>query len=597
MSKSQQQPGRFAEVEYCLQSYFNSHVVPIMRSVKDEIGKKQVEELGTYSTSVPGIVRSFANGMAGMPDDTMQFLRLTGEWNSKTAEDYVEMCGERIASDTDITHDLILLADEWRKALVEEIGRERYDSLSEKLGADLALAYVDYRMEQMMINRMVADRMPRSSLEYIFQKGADNSLFGLSRSILKSPLEQDIEARAEAAYQPSQGEQLAGKAVAFGADTIATGGFSSWSTLLNLAGTEVVFTGIEHYLERKDAKAPTLTVEDCISRSVFGSERNVFSDFRKQSSTIVSYQNPYILEINKKLNQEMGILTEKPFWADWAEENERRKNDWLWTGHGPSADGTSDRYKDVPSIIAPGHEEEYLAMQTQEPKRERATEQTEISDKQEQELPEAENNITGQKSPEQTSPENHTNGWDGLFKTFGLDGIDNTGQNLGYVISMLPDFLFGLFNGKNQSVGIKDCLLPVASVLMGLFVKNPLLKLALIGIGGTNLLNKAGHEAIGRKETESPQLYKSYADEPLSPRLSNPVLQGNSLFLEIDRMPCCVRLPGTVVEAYTTGHLPLNTLANAVLAKHDATESAARENYRIAEEEQREYRERSVGIK
>lgn len=46
-----------------------------------------------------------------------------------------------------------------------------------------------------------------------------------------------------------------------------------------------------------------MTVEDCISRSVFGSERNVFADFRTQSKEIKSYENPYILSLNEQLDK------------------------------------------------------------------------------------------------------------------------------------------------------------------------------------------------------------------------------------------------------------------------------------------------------
>ena len=63
-----------------------------------------------------------------MPDQHAPTPAATGEWNSKTAEDYVEMCRERIAGNEDIASDLTLLAGEWRNAVVAEIGRERYDS-------------------------------------------------------------------------------------------------------------------------------------------------------------------------------------------------------------------------------------------------------------------------------------------------------------------------------------------------------------------------------------------------------------------------------------------------------------------------------------
>ena len=152
-------------MEYCLQKYFDTYMTPVMREVKSGLEKKQAEEIGEFASSPAGLLRSFTGGVTGMPDDTVQYLRLTGEWNSKTAEDYVAMCRKRIAGDKGLASDLALLAGEWRNAVVAEIGRERYDGLSKKLGCDLAFAYVDYRVEQMMIDRMVADRMPKSSVE------------------------------------------------------------------------------------------------------------------------------------------------------------------------------------------------------------------------------------------------------------------------------------------------------------------------------------------------------------------------------------------------------------------------------------------------
>ena len=210
MSKEIQHSERFAEVEYCLQSYFDTHFVPVMRSVKDFLGKKSVWIFGGDDLSY---LRSFAAGATGMPDNTLQYLRLTGEWNSKTAEDYVEMCRERIAGNKDFTSDLALLAHEWREAVVAEIGREQYDKLSARLGGDLAYAYLDYRVEQMMVDRMVKEQMPKSSVEYVLRKGMEGSLFGFADSLMRSPLQQEIDARGEAAYNPSTGEKWAGRGV------------------------------------------------------------------------------------------------------------------------------------------------------------------------------------------------------------------------------------------------------------------------------------------------------------------------------------------------------------------------------------------------
>ena len=69
----------------------------------------------------------------------------------------------------------------------------------------------------------------------------------------------------------------------------------------------------------------------------------------------------------------------------------------------------------------------------------------------------------------------------------------------------------------------------------------------------------------GNRETE----YKRYPDEPLNPRIVNPVLQGCTLVATIDHVPCTVQLSPVVADAYRKGALPLNTLANAVLAQSD----------------------------
>lgn len=61
---------------------------------------------------------------------------------------------------------------------------------------------------------------------------------------------------------------------------------------------------------------------------------------------------------------------------------------------------------------------------------------------------------------------------------------------------MLPDMIIGMFTGKTPNLKLQDNLMPLAAIVGGMFVKNPLLKLLLIGFGGANILNKAGHAAI-----------------------------------------------------------------------------------------------------
>ena len=202
-----------------------------------------------------------------------------------------------------------------------------------------------------------------------------------------------------------------------------------------------------------------------------------------------------------------------------------------------------------------------------------------------------------EKTREEPLVQANTNGWSGLLGTLGLEGLGDITGNLGYVMAMLPDILLGAFTGKTQSLRFGDNLLPIASIVAGLFVRNPLLKMLLVGLGGANLLNKAGHEALGRPMPSAAEYtdkqYRRYSDEPLNPRIVNPVLQGSTLIATIDRMPCTIQLTPTVAEAYRAGALPLNTLANAVLAKSDQLRHIASQNY---DDGQRETIVRTRGI-
>ena len=184
---------RFAEIERLMGDYFGCHLAPVMGRVQRDLSNRQADEMRAYSNSTAGILRSLAT--ANMPgDDPYATLKITGKWNSKTTEDYLAMCKEAIVGNKDMQRDLAVMAEEWRKAVVTEIGRERYDALSKQLGCDLAYAYIDHRMEQLMIEKMVKDRMPTSSADYIIRKAAQSSLFGLPYELNKSPLAAEIEA-------------------------------------------------------------------------------------------------------------------------------------------------------------------------------------------------------------------------------------------------------------------------------------------------------------------------------------------------------------------------------------------------------------------
>ena len=569
---------RFAELEYCLQSYFDGKLVPMMKQVQDTLANKKVDEKGRYQSSLAGIFAS-ANPYA---DNTDYVLKHTGKWNSKTTEDYLAMCNQKIWKDKTIVKDLATIAGEWRNAVVKEIGRSKYDALSKAYGEDLAYAYIAQRMENLMIGKLVKDNTPKSTMDYILRKAAQDSIWGLQEELMKSPLTAEIEARGEKAYKPSKTEKFAGKATASVVDAVTMGGIGSWKSLATFVGSEMA---LGYALDTKKGNTEhrkEQAMELSISKGVFGQSGNAFAGFRSQAKKVNATDNGYLKCINSKLNNKIHIPQKaitRMAWTDnsykfpFLQEQEKRNN---------------PKYKDVPLIVSPGKEDAYLKDKAKNEAAKVAEAERIIKEKNEAETLQEDTEQQQSKDTQQEQPErDNSNGWDGLLKKFGLDGFSDIGNNLGYVIAMLPDILVGMFTGKTQSLGLKDNMMPIAAVLAGMFVKNPLLKMTLIGMGGANLLNKAGHEALANKQEGNVALgsntnavrYKSYPDEPLNPRIANPVLQGNCLVATIDRVPYTIQLPEHVVGAYQAGALPLNTLANAVLAKNDQMRQVAGRSY------------------
>ena len=181
-----------------------------------------------------------------------------------------------------------------------------------------------------------------------------------------------------------------------------------------------------------------------------------------------------------------------------------------------------------------------------------------------------------------------TAGWGNALEQMGLNGFSDVSKNMGYVLAMLPDMLIGMFTGKNPDMKLGDNWMPLASIVAGMFVKSPLLKLFLMGFGGANLLSNAGHAALkqGYAKTNKTVTYKTYSDEPLNQRIANPVMKGSSMVATIDGKPMVINISDNAVDAYERGNVPLNTLANAVLRKYDESNALASRNYELQHQEE-----------
>ena len=473
---------------------FRTKVLPIMDKVMADLRHKQLEEIGRHTSSLSYIMAGAAGPDGGMSAQaaSLDSLRYTGKWNSKHTEDYIKM-----------------VKDELKKQKIT----------------------VTPEIEKMMIDKMIKDEVPKSSIEYIMRKAATNTIFYLPQALNKSPLENHISEQAEKRYNPSGVEKGAGYALGATADFLTMGGFGgSWSSAAKFVGVDLALNA----------------TMDKLSENI---------------ETPYTPSNPKAAKPTSKTNDDVPMVILPEYREQYKAEQAKRKAEETQKHEvkGSSKENTQ-----------PAGEDEVR----KEPRNEETT----------QDANSQPSETVVQEQPQQTNQ----SGWSGLLSSFGLNGISDIGNNLGYVIAMLPDMLIGAFTGKTKSLGLKDNLMPLASIVAGMFVRNPILKMVLVGMGGLNLLNKAGHEAIGNHKGEGQAQdvttngrtnYKVYADEPLNPRISQPQIRSNCLIATIDKVPCTIALPDKVVDAYNQGALPLNTLANAVLAKNDQMRQMASENY------------------
>lgn len=585
MALTDQQKEKLSELEACFRQFFRSEIRPVMESVEKELQAKRYEEEAAYLNSAAGSLAFASNphpGVGGMQAYTV--MRAKGEWNSKTAEDYLEMCRERLSESATLSGDLSALAGAWRTQVIDAIGRERYEAKSRALGEDLAMAYVCYRMDDQMVQHLIDKRTPRSAMEYIVRKGMDESLLGLlTYKIHESPLEAHISEAADAAYPATALEKGAGRLVGFGSDVVTTAGFGSWAGLGRLALTEVGFEGGTALYEHLNPEGKVAAIEEIISTEVLGVEPGALAACQQESRAVIADKTEVAQLLNEQMDGRMRIFSREDAARFFPNDDDPyslesiqgiMKND-----NGRGGD---------PNVIIP-YAPGYDPGQEEQPV-------SEVSS----EVEGHENEAAGSAASGQQEgtvvldeevasvPRQGTDGWGSLAATFGLNGMGATGRNLGYVVSMLPDVLYGMFTGNSRNLGLKDNVLPIASILVGLFVRNPLLKMMLIGMGGLNLFNKAGKDVLGGHDASEESFrgearYRKYPDEALNERLKDPEVKGNALFATVDGVPCTVQLPPHTVAAYQSGALPLNTLANAVLAKSDEMNRIARENYERTE--------------
>lgn len=535
---------------------FTTKVVPIMDRVRDELNRQKAEEAARHNASYRMLMAGAAGpdgGMAAM-DCYRSQVNYTGKWNTKTVEDYISM-------------------------VKAELKRQNIT--------------VDSVMEKKMVDRLIHERIPKSAAEYVTRKAIEGTLFHIPNRSRESAMQDHINKEAEKKYSPSFLE-------------MASSAIGSW--LINAATT----LGVGGLIGQAAIDGSV----EAVDRVGSGQQKDYLEKQRKLGRQEVAAANRKKASVPRWMLTQMGF-SEMSYATDrqlaialkWATDNAKiyrsKVSKALDAGERTIKASGRNTLLSVSDATVRAMEYEAFAKAIRAEQSYRRSGMDAVSYTN---IAEAEENVPMQESTMQTteavsqaSAQQPTatgdySGWDALLGNIGLDGMGDTFNHLGFTLAMLPDMLLGVLTGKTKSIGLnQQTMVPLASLLAGTFASNPLIKFPLMLYGGASLFNTAGQEALAeqRKIQSCAKCYKRYDDEPLDKRLNNPQIEGNVLLVDIDRVPRIVTLPQQVVDAYQTGALPLNTLANCILAKVDETAVGNRRSMDRAADSYEQNQERS----
>ena len=154
----------FMDAEYCIDKYFEKH---LKERLDFYIDSRNAALVAGRSTGF-GITNALAPSEDYATNVTLNF----------PAKD-IEKLGAELQRDKGMSHDIEVLTQAWRKAAVAQVGEARYQELSQKLGGDLATAYVGHRLMMKMVDYEVEKNPVRGSADFILGEAHRSSLLSL----------------------------------------------------------------------------------------------------------------------------------------------------------------------------------------------------------------------------------------------------------------------------------------------------------------------------------------------------------------------------------------------------------------------------------
>ncbi len=538
----------------------------------------------------------------------------------ETLDKIIEDIKDKIFSSQKIKNDLNIFKDEFKDLAINKIREQKYDKASSLIHKDLSLDYIERRIEELLEDEIASLNAPSSSVEYLINRLNNESLFSfISKATSldnKTLKEEEIQEKALQRYNPSLKEKALSTfgVTLFDALTLSPGSIQGVlsSAMIDIGGN----LSKELILSKEDKP---LTPNEYLSIVLFNTKEDVFNKISKEIENS-SYSSDFSF-LNEKLENKIteyhptllkdlrknGFIKEANFFnassdclthdvpmvileeekKEYLESENKEILDFLKPYIGKELIDKATGAKIIINEVKKDHLKYSLVLNEEKNEKDISLSKAYNNIKtknwlcaytQEKEINASYQNKQISKAQEKENESKENSFFSLLLSSFGLDSLDNTFQNLPYILATLPDTLLGTIKGSNNAIDVKRDILPLSFFTLGIIIKNPILKALFLGFGGINLLSKLGNNSLEEaskkyKQNHSNSFIKEYKDEKLDYRLKDVRIKDNKFIVTINNTPYFTTLPDITAKAYKEGKLPLNTLANAVFNEYQRQSS------------------------
>lgn len=621
--------------------------------------KAEYNELSKKYLSIPLNATSTAS-MQGHNAQIQKEIYENGKWQNKGFEWVVDKTIEDLTNkkNADKGEDINNIVEGLRKCIIEHIGEKKYKELCIKYKVDIAEAKFQMILSDKMEAYMIKRNMPKSDIDYIMRKLLNDTIAGsILQGVAPQKTEADIniDENAREKYNASFITKGTATALSFALDGVTLG----QGKIISAIGTGVGFEAVRTSAKWGYNKFWGHTQESHdLDKDIYGASTSKEDiNKAKKSAKSVAIQKEVNLSLNNKIRQKYspseataiskyyekaanpdsilnvikkaGIKVSSRAIPQHIKDKDLKENYRLacyFMGQltemkmsGAKTIKVGDTTLTEAQVAQRAHDYAYQAQEQVKEIKARELEEkrkNEIDDlvvdengdvrlvsyardsKKGQELAAAEASQSQQQQNQQMVNDQMNNGFGGWASMLGWGGgeLPTNPQNMSQVISAIPDLLVGMFTGKNKHLKLSECFFPIAAIMGAMFFKNPIIKLLLFLAGAMMLFQKAKNNMEEENKQNEYRSYKRIPDEPLNPRIKNPVMKGNTLVANIDDCPYVITVSDQAVDAYHKGYIPINALSNKVLEVFDRQQGQIQSdfNQNVTRDEEQQ---RTRGIK